>query len=222
MIETINLTDLKEIFQSDDFIKDLRELSYWASNIKQEAPILHILTKLLNRKGYKVALELKNKSDNGTKTKSDMVINGTIVEAKFCYEEDIYQKIRLLLNKTNYNIDIIRNWLKIKIENKESFHFQLTWGILKDIFYKNPDIFMLIILSRNLMEVSEHELEIINWTDNCLRYNKYNNQKTFKILSEFLMMVKKKKPYEDCYVDIEVNTKFPSTYHISLLDFRNK
>ena len=153
MIETIHLTKLKEIFQSNDFFKDLKELSSWASNIKQEAPILHILAKLLNRNGFTVALELKNKSDHGTKTKSDMSINGVIIEAKFCYEEDIYQKIRLLINKANNDIDLILNWLKAKIENQKSFHFQLTWGILKDIFYKKPEIFILIFLSRNLMEV---------------------------------------------------------------------
>lgn len=225
MIETIQLTDLKEIFQSDDFFKDLKELSSWASNIKQEAPILQILAKLLDRNGYTVALELKNKSIHGTKTKSDMLINGIIVEAKFCYEEDIYQKLRLLINKANNDIDLILNWLKEKIENQKSFHFQPTWGILKDIFYKNPDIFILISLSRNLMEVSEQDLEIINWTDNCLKYNKdfgYNNQKTFKILDEFLIMVKRKKLYEYCYVNLDVNIKFPSTYHIHLFDFRNK
>lgn len=223
MTETIDLFTLQKIFQSDDFLKDIIELSSWAANIKQEAPILHILARLLCRNGYRVALELKTKSTDKKKTKSDMLINENIVEAKFYYEEDIYQKLRLLMNKANNDIDLILNWLKQKIEDEQSFQFQPAWYILKDIFYKKLDIFILILLSRNLTYVPKKELETINWTDKCLKYNKnfgYNNHDTFKILNEFLKGIKMKKPYEYSYFNIDVNTKFPSTYHIHLFDFR--
>jgi len=84
MFEVDNLI---KIIQSDDFYDDLKELSVWASNVKQEAPILHIIAKLLNRKGYKVTLEVKGEKINDKKIKSDMGIDGKILEAKFCYEE---------------------------------------------------------------------------------------------------------------------------------------
>jgi len=84
MFEVDNLI---KIIQSDDFYDDLKELSVWASNVKQEAPILHIIAKLLNRKGYKVTLEVKGEKINDKKIKSDMRIDGKILEAKFCYEE---------------------------------------------------------------------------------------------------------------------------------------
>lgn len=216
---------MQEIFQSDNFFNEIKELSSWAANIKQEAPILQVLAKILQKNGYKVALEIKTKSEHGIKSKPDMLINGTIVEAKFYYEEDIYQQIRLLMKKANNEISLILKWLKQKIENKQHFQFQPIWYILKDIFYKNLDIFVLIFLSRNLMHVPEQDLETINWTDNCLKYNKafgYNNQTTFIILDEFLAGIKKEKIFEYSLVNIDVNTKFPSTYHIHLFDFRKK
>lgn len=225
MTETIDIIELQEIFQSDNFLKEIKELSSWAANIKQEAPILHVLVKILHKNGYKVALEIKTKSEHGIKSKSDMLINGTIVEAKFYYEEDIYQQIRLLMKKANNDFSLILKWLKQKIENKQPFQFQPVWYILKDIFYKELDIFILIFLSRNLMHVPEQDLETINWSDNCLNYNKefgYNNQNTFIILDELLAGIKKEKVYEYSCVDIDVNTKFPSTYHIHLFDFRKK
>ena len=63
MTETMSIIKLKEVFQSDYFLKEIKKLSFWAANIKQEAPILHILAKILHKNGYKVALEIKTKSE---------------------------------------------------------------------------------------------------------------------------------------------------------------
>lgn len=218
------IADLIEILNSDDCYADLKELSVWASNIKQEAPILHILAKLLVRNGYRVTLEVKTRSNEGKRIKSDMRINDSILEAKFCYEEDIFQKIRLLYEKVNHNYEQILDWLNQKIENDERFYFQLTWGILKDIFFKNPDIFMLICLSRDLSETSELELENINWTNNCLKYNKkrkYNHPDTLKILTDLLRFIIHIKPCKYYVIEKDVNIYFPSTYHFHILDFRD-
>jgi len=97
------------------------------------------------------------------------------------------------------------------------------YSILKDIFRKTLDFFMLILLSRDLKNVPERDLKFINWTDNCLKYNKkfeYNNQDIFYILIEFLEKIRNEKSFKDVRIDIDINTKFPSTYHIYLFDFR--
>jgi len=216
IVGNIELLTLKKIIDSEDFKNELRELSSWGANIKQEAPIVYALAKLLDKKGYNIALEWKVKS----RQKNDMMINEAILEAKFFYEEDIQQKLRLEFNKDNKNIDKMRSRLdKAKIDNK-NLPFNVGFSILKDIFEKTPDFFMLILLSRDLKNVPETDLKFINWTNNCVKYNKYNNQDIFNILIEFLEKIRNKKPFKDVSIDIDINTKFPSTYHFYLFDFR--
>ncbi|HEC38501.1 hypothetical protein LCGC14_0705960 [marine sediment metagenome] len=218
MDKKINIKIIREIIKSEEFITELKKLSLWASNIKQEAPIIHILTKILTEQGYLVALEWDKKN------KHDMMVNhNAIIEAKFYYEEDIQHQLRLLFNKSGKNIDQLLEWLEQKIETKTSLYYDIAFYILKDIFYKLPNIFILIILSRNLLDVRENDLEIINWSNQCIKYNKkfgYNNPKTFLILQEFFEGIQKKKTFETCRIDIDANTKFPSTYHIHLFEFK--
>ncbi len=217
MDKKINIRILQEIIKSEEFITELKKLSLWASNIKQEAPIIHILTKILTEHGYLVALEWDKKN------KHDMMVNhNAIIEAKFYYEEDIQHQLRILFNKSGKNIDQLLDWLKQKIETKTSLYYDVGFYILKDIFYKLPNIFILIILSRNLLDVGEKNLEVINWSNECIKYNKkfgYNNPETFLILQDFFEGIQKKKTFETCRIDIDTNTKFPSTYHIHLFEF---
>ena len=113
--------------------------------------------------------------------------------------------------------------VRAKNRIKKSLYYDIGFHILKDIFYKNPDIFILIILSRNLLQVSNEDLEIINWTNECLKYNKkfgYNNQETFAIMLDYFEGINKRKSFKTSLVDIDMNIKFPSTYHIYLFEFR--
>ncbi|GAH46374.1 unnamed protein product [marine sediment metagenome] len=209
MDKKIDIYTLQEIIKSEDFIDELKKVSLWASNIKQEAPIIHILAKIINEQGYLVALEWDKKN------KHDMMINhNAIIEAKFYYEEDIQGQLRLLFNKSGKNVNQLLDWLSQKIETKTPLYYDVGFYILKDIFYKLPNIFILIILSRNLLEVRNEDLEIINWSNECIKYNKkfgYNNQKTFLIMQDFFEGIKKKKTFETCCIDIDTNAKFPST-----------
>jgi len=218
MDRKIDIYTLQEIIKSEDFIDELKKVSLWASNIKQEAPIIHILAKLINKQGYLVALEWDKKN------KHDMMINhNAIIEAKFYYEEDIQGQLRLLFNKSGKNVNQLLDWLSQKIETKTSLYYDVGFHILKDIFYKRPNIFILIILSRNLLEVRNEDLEIINWSNECIKYNKkfgYNNQNTFLIMQDFFEGIKKKKTFETCCIDIDTIAKFPSTYHIHLFEFK--
>ena len=217
MDKKIDIYTLQEIIKSEDFIDELKKVSLWASNIKQEAPIIHILAKIINEQGYLVALEWDKKN------KHDMMINhNAIIEAKFYYEEDIQGQLRLLFNKSGKNVNQLLDWLSQKIETKTPLYYDIGFYILKDIFYKLPNIFILIILSRNLLEVRNEDLEIINWSNECIKYNKkfgYNNQKTFLIMQDFFEGINKKKTFETCCIDIDTNAKFPSTYHIHLFEF---
>jgi len=219
IVGNIELLTLQKIIDSEDFKNELRVLSSWGANIKQEAPIVYALAKLLDKKGYNIALEWKVKS----RQKNDMMINEAILEAKFFYEEDIEQRLKKEFNKDNKNIDQMLFRINEAKKNNKNLPFNVGYSILKDIFEKTPDFFMLILLSRDLKNVSETDLKFINWTDNCLKYNKkfgYNNQEIFNILIEFLEKIRNKKQFEDICIDFNINTKFPSTYHIYLFDFR--
>ncbi len=209
---------LQEIIKSKDFINDLKKLSSWAANVKQETPIVQILAKMLSERGYVIALEWDKKNKHDI-----MINNNTIIEAKFYYEEDIQGQLRILYNKSGKNVNQLLEWLEQKIELKKSLYYDIGFHILKDIFYKNPDIFILIILSRNLLQVSNDDLEIINWTNECLKYNKkfgYNNQETFAIMLDYFEGINKRKSFKTSLVDIDMNIMFPSTYHIYLFEFR--
>lgn len=216
MIEDINIHLLQEIFQSEEYFNDLTALSSYATNIKQEGPMLHILAKIFDKKGYKVALEWDKKN------KHDIMINNTIIEAKFYYEEDLLIKLGKEFDKANRDINKLRTELNEKIEKKENFSWRLALPILKDIFFKKPDIFILIILSRDLTKISPDNLKMINQNKECLKYNKnndFNNQNILKIVIEFLNEIKKERNFIYNYSKINTNTKFRSTYHIYLCEF---
>ncbi len=217
-MDIIDIGTLQEIIKSKDFINDLKKLSSWAANVKQETPIVQILAKMLSERGYVIALEWDKKNKHDI-----MINNNTIIEAKFYYEEDIQGQLRILYNKSGKNVNQLLEWLEQKIELKKSLYYDIGFHILKDIFYKNPDIFILIILSRNLLQVSNDDLEIINWTNECLKYNKkfgYNNQETFAIMLDYFEGINKRKSFKTSLVDIDMNIMFPSTYHIYLFEFR--
>lgn len=141
------LEKVKEVLSSEEYIRELKDVSSYAASVKQERHMINILAKILDKKGYKVALEYK---------KHDLLINDTIIEVKFYYEKDI-KKLEKEFNEHNKNIDA----MKQKAIKKNYSTWDISYPILIDIFQKNPDIFILIVLSRNLREITKEILEII-------------------------------------------------------------
>ncbi len=215
----VGITDLKTAFESEGYKLDLSELSSYTANIIQELPMMLILSKYLSRNGFKPVLEMKKGSD-----KFDLVVDDTTIEAKFYYDCDMVLRLGSELSR----------WVNIK-QIKQHIHMgRRTWRIdsgytwtiavpiVKDILYKKPDIFILIVLSRDLSRVVDKSQ--VNWTDaqdkynNKLRYN-YNDSRFKREVTRFLKMIKPKRKFKKQYFTTSANRDFPSTYHIWLLEF---
>lgn len=93
--------------------------------------------------------------------------------------------------------------------------------IAQDMINKNPDIFMLIILSRDLKKIGANVIrDQVCWGKAEVQYNDYNNQTSLRLAERFLEGVKTERPFLLDYLKTEVKNIFPSTYHIYFCDFR--
>src|SRR5437764_8814747 len=73
----MTVTELRDLFLSDDFKEGLREMSSYLASIMQERPIVYLLAKCLWRQGYKFELEDQ---------RHDLSLNGKRIEFKFNYD----------------------------------------------------------------------------------------------------------------------------------------
>lgn len=206
-----SLDKIGEMFSSDDYRRDLEELSIYASHIKQERPMIYLLAKYLNRRGFDVVLEWKEKDKS-----YDLVVNFVRIEAKFYYESDLIYRLKKEAEDADWKIE--------NLLGKRS-NWYITKPILKDIVEKNTDILILIIVSRDLSKISNDELFLkkICWSQIELKYVKefgFNNSESFSILDRFFELVKKRRPFSVVHMKLETNSGFPSIYHIFVCDFR--
>lgn len=155
------IDQLKKTFEDPEFGSELNELSSYAANIKQENSFHYLLAKYLNRsRGLNVTLEKKGRNlqpdwcykpkvNRRYKPKTDLFLNGAKIEVKFHFECDL-PSLRKELEDYNYSINRLCEELKTRIKNQKSHTYTVAFPILKDIFCKEPDIFIWIIQSSNL------------------------------------------------------------------------
>lgn len=205
-----------DIINLNEFKESLRELSGYAANIKQERPIQYLLAMYLNRMGILPILEYQN---------YDIFIpeKQIKIEIKFFYEFDVKNKVKKfkdLVKDTNLLFQEIKTV-------KNSNNSDILNGILKDIFGRKPDMFILIIQSRNLKEFTDHRWKekISCWksVDSCAinkkAFKEYNEPKFFDNLEEFLVILNQFRPFSINKCEIEVKNIFLSTYHFFILEF---
>lgn len=149
------LEKVKEILSSEEYIRELKDVSSYAASVKQERHMINILAKILDKKGYKVALEYK---------KHDLLINDTIIEVKFYYEKDI-KKLEKEFNEHNKNIDA----MKQKAINKNYSTWDISYPILIDIFQKKT---LHIYFDRFVKELTRNNKRNIGNYKRELRYSK--------------------------------------------------
>ena len=155
------------------------------------------------------------------------MVNDTKIEAKFYYECDLKERLEKELNKTKGSIEPLVEDLKKLKEMKKGTSWNMALAITKDILDKAPDIFMLVILSRDLGNLKDQKiLDKICWSSHELRYSKYNDEGNLGLVDKFFNLFKEERPFDSDYykIDIEVtmDTKvvFPSSYHFFFLRFR--
>lgn len=220
------LNTIKDILQSSQFKTDLEGLSAYACNIKQENPIMILLAKYYFQKNKDVILEWKQKiSGRRNPRKTDLVIEGIRIEAKFFFEFDI-KRIKDELEKLHWDLEVIINKIKTTKPN--------SWSpselILNDIFKREPEIFILIFwfrdIPQNLTDAdrivdSKYTQEYIRGLGNFSTIKK----NTEEIIKKFFDALKIKKIYQlHPLPPIIVNSNikaisFSSEYYFYLLDF---
>lgn len=212
------MKELKAVLDSKEYKKDLEDLSSYAASIKQERPILYILAKHLNERGFNVILEKKIGG-----RPYDLVVNNTKIEAKFYYESDLERRFKKEIDRAGGSIEPLIRELQSLKKRKKGTSWNMALAIVKDIIEKAPGIFMLIILSRDLTKIKEPKLlEQICWSQYETKYNKdygHNNKRYLRLVNEFLDHVKKVKDFKTDYLKIDIDTMFPSSYHIYFCGF---
>ena len=150
-----------EILESAAFQKELDELSTYAASMKQERPIVLLLSKYFWGKGLKASPELK---------KCDLDVDGTKIEFKFHYDSDVLgtcgeMKARGVTYKS------LRKAITSKILHPT---WTTTPGIFKDIYDKKADIFVWIICSRNLSNLTKDDRQRVCWSEPLGKFKKDN------------------------------------------------
>ena len=126
----ITTHDIKRILDSSEFQKELEELSTYASRMKQERPIVLLLSKHLWKRGFKASPELK---------KCDLDADGTKIEFKFHYDSDVP---KICGEMVGY--DSLEAHTQAILKKELHPTWTSTPGIRKDIdvTQKNADIFV--------------------------------------------------------------------------------
>lgn len=210
------------VLRSKGYKEDLEDLSLYAAHIKQERPMLYILAKHLSKRGFAPILE---KKIGDARRPYDLVVDNTKIEAKFYYEGDLERRFMREMEDVGWSIDSLIGKLESLKKEKRGTSWKMALAIIKDLYEKIPEIFMLIILSRDLRGIKEPKLlEQICWAKYEKKYNKYNDWQNLQLVNEFLKCMhaskKMKRQFRSDSLEIPIENKmFRSLYHIYFCDF---
>src|SRR5207245_5087909 len=121
------------------------EMSAYLASTMQERPIVHLLAKHLWRKGHKFELECKQ---------TDLVVGEKRVEFKMHYDRE-QQDLGKELCRFDENLRAMWGAVQARSLTKG---WSVGPKIYKDVCIKRPNIFVWIILSRDLSNVPDPEL----------------------------------------------------------------
>lgn len=202
----INSTHIIEILNLPDFKNELEELSSFASNIKQERPIVLLFAKYFWRKKRDVILELN---------KCDLVVDGTRIEFKYHFDCDTTQRVAKELGKAGGELE--------RLLAGKPTGWNVCANIHKDMVEKNPDIFVWIICSRDLSTLDEKSLAKVVWSRQQNDFNKSvaydpagNN---LLVMNQFLEKLQPVRPFSIGMKSVQTARDFPSTYHFLVCEF---
>src|SRR6516164_10769852 len=93
--------ELRELFRSDEFQRDLSEMSCYLASIMQERPIVFLVAKYLRRRGCKFDLEDK---------RHDLSVDGKRIEFKFHFSFCETRLEKQLKQLAEYGQDLKGMW----------------------------------------------------------------------------------------------------------------
>jgi hypothetical protein len=204
--------ELKEIFESREFSRDLQELSSYLASIAPETPIVYCLAKHLWKRRHKFQVEKK---------RQDLVVDDKRIEFKSNYDWNMEGLAYELERNRDRPLD---EALRNARENNLSTGWSVMHRVCEDICGKQPptDMFVWTICSRDVSKLSDADRERICMCEQQLAYNKrhpYSDRTYLTIADGFLERLKPVRPFSVMKVEIETNGDFPCTYHFRICDF---
>ena len=133
---------LRDLFVSADYTRDLTELSSCLSSIAPETPMAYCLAKHLWKNKHIFQLEAKRK---------DIVVAGKHIEIKGHYDFGM-EKLKHELDFYGAN-ELKWQWADARLIKKKSIGWNIALKVYEDLRIKKPDIFVWIICSRDLSKV---------------------------------------------------------------------
>lgn len=201
---------IRNALQRSEFKTRVERISSFASYTKQERLIQYAIADLLDKDGSDIWLEYK---------KSDIKVYDALVELKFFYEFDMHQ-----LEKEISELGDISNY-EIKRKGPKKSQSKINMAIYKD-FFKLPDIFLLIIQSRDLKDIkkgSNLSKKIKYFGKEKSKFNQfgysYCDENLLYVATRFIENLKKyfqmplNNKRNSFQIDIHTKTLFPSCYH---------
>lgn len=209
------IREIKRTLTSKPFRKELEDLSLYAANIKQERQIIGILAKLLVKRKSFDKISMEKKVSEKSKEKNDLCVDDEIrVEAKYNFDWDI-EKLDNEMTKFGYEA----NKAVRKVMRKRD-SWGISYGVIKDIILKKPDIFMWIIVERDIeMARQKQQIEKI---DICLadQQRKSRVRDFDVIVDKFFRSIKTSRKFDLYKISIKADNRyFESRYHFFVLNF---
>jgi hypothetical protein len=207
--------ELRDIFASADYRHELEEMSCYLASIKQERPIIYALAKFLWKRGNIFQLEDKRR---------DLVVDETHLEFKYYFDCDmavLEQEMRQYGDKP-----LQAMWDDVKAGNLAK-----SWSAMAPIYEdmcirkvrdRLADIFVLIICSRDLSNVSPAARNRICWSNEQRKWSAahpYSDRFYLTLADSFLDKVRTERPFSLLKEAFETRGEFPSTYHFRICEF---
>jgi hypothetical protein len=206
----ITANDIIVAFESSGFRQDLQDMSSYAANIRQERPLVLLFARYFWKQGHKFALEKK---------KVDLVIDETRIEFKFHFDYDMLR----LKKDLSSNDDDIEKMMQAVADKKLSSTWSVGPGVYKDVVIKQPNIFVWILCSRDLRNLTSDDISRVCIGTSQRRYNKNwpyeSNNEFLEIAKGYLTKLQKFRSFSIEQANVKVQGSFPSTYHLMLCDF---
>jgi hypothetical protein len=208
--------ELRDVFVSDKFKRDLAEMSCYLASIKQERAIIFLLAKFLRECGRVFQLEAKHR---------DLVVDDTHVEFKYNFDCDMAILDNDLKKYGNQPLEAM--WADVHAGTL-SDSWSVMPAICKDMCPEKSrrlaDVFVWIICSRDLTKVSPETLERICWAKSR-QQRKWSEKypypdRTFLVIADSLLdKLKAERAFSVIKEEIVTNGDFPSTYHFRICEF---
>ena len=209
----MNADDFRSLISTQEFQRELEEMSTYLMSIKQERPIVYLIAKQLWKRGVSYQLE-------GTERKDLWIDGKTRLEFKFHYDCDILKLDAELKKLGDKSLLTVLNESR---STGRSTGWSVSPKIYEDICERKPDLFVWVICSRDLFSQDATELSRVCWSREQVKYNKahsYNATETFShSIDQLFVRLQAIRPFRVSREVVSTNGVFRSAYHFFICDF---